>query len=269
MDENRLAIKAFSKLDQFLDGALDEKLKSSIRNRAIVGGVCMAIPLWGIETIVYFIVLWGMYSEVAKISTVPFKDHLLQNIGGAVVVNILVALFFGFLLDFFSVLGWIMSFVVGYASITLSGLAYIKTLKAIHGRKSHSTINFQRGYESMKKNSGFSHQTSSFINKAKEYVDIPVDPILTQSSNETHTTNRLPYSRDQLKWIIAQCEMRESESIREDDCIQLDLDTLKYRLESNFDILISKTKLAGANTYRGMIFTLQQYATSTRKHVIV
>ena len=184
MNEDKLAVQAFSKLDLFLSGALDKELNSAIRGRAIVGGLCMAIPLWGIETIVYIIALWGMYKKVAQISTVPFKDHLLRNVGGAVIVNIIIGVVAGILLDLLPVVGWVVSFVVGFASITISGMAYVKALKALHGNKAKADLNVQRGLASMNKNTGFSQQTSSYINKINEYVDLPAEvKTMNQSRN--------------------------------------------------------------------------------------
>ena len=177
MLENKLASTAFSKLDQFLEGALDNELKSVIRRRSIVGGLCMAIPLWGFETIIYIIALWGTYSKIAKISTVPFKDNLWANIGGAVVVNIIVGVVGGIVLDtlaaFTAGLTIVISFVLGFASITISGMAYIKTLKSIHGKKVKTDIDFQKGFEAMKSGSGVSRETSETLNKFGEYIDVP------------------------------------------------------------------------------------------------
>lgn len=181
MDENKIAIQAFTKLDQFLDGALDSELKSVIRKRAIIGGLCMAIPLWGIETIVYAIVLWGTYKEVSRISTVPFKDHLWQNIGGAVALNILIGIVSGIILDMIPVFGWIVQFVIGFASITISGMAYIKVLKALHGSKAKANLNVKQGLASMKAGgSNLSQQTSASLSKIGQYVD-EVQPLMGSS----------------------------------------------------------------------------------------
>lgn len=188
MNEGRLAYTAFSKLDLFLEGALDKELTSAIRGRALVGGLCMAIPLWGIEIIVYAVALWGMYGKVAQISTVPFKDHFWRNVGGAIAVNLIINFIGGMVLDMLPGIGWILSFALGYASITISGMAYIEALKSLHGKKSKSRINYGRGFDSMRNNSGFSKQTRSAINTASKYVDVP--PIFNTPQNPTTPTSR-------------------------------------------------------------------------------
>ena len=178
MDENKIAVQAFTKLDQFLDGALDAELKSVIRKRSIIGGLCMAIPLWGIETIVYVVVLWGTYKEVSRISTVPFKDHLWQNIGGAIALNILVGIVSGIILDMIPVVGWIAQFVIGFASISVSGMAYIKVLKALHGSKAKADLNIKQGLASMKTGgSSLSQETYASISKIGQYVN-DVHPLI-------------------------------------------------------------------------------------------
>lgn len=187
MDENKIAIQAFTKLDQFLDGALDSELKSAIRKRSIIGGLCMAIPLWGIETIVYMAVLWGTYKEVSRISTVPFKDHLWENIGGAIVLNILIGVVSGIILDMIPVVGWVVQFVIGFASITISGMAYIKVLKALHGSKAKADLNVKQGFASMKTGgSSLSQETRASISRIGQFVDDAQPLIGSHPVNDRH-----------------------------------------------------------------------------------
>ena len=47
-------------IERFVDGALDDEIKKTIRMRALIAGLAMAIPLWGLEIIIYGICLWGM-----------------------------------------------------------------------------------------------------------------------------------------------------------------------------------------------------------------
>lgn len=188
MNENKLAVQAFSKLDLFLEGALDAELNAVIRTRAIVGGLCLVIPLWGLETIIYIIALWGTYVKIANISTVPFKDHLLQNVGGAIIVNIIISIATGLILDTLGALTFgltfLLSFVIGFASVSISGMAYVKALKALHGSKAKADLNLKSGLASMNNKTGFSRQTSSYINKINEYVEIPTE-INTVQSRQT------------------------------------------------------------------------------------
>ena len=140
---------AAQKLEQFVSGALDGEIKSSVRGRALIGGICMAVPLWGIETIVYAICLWSTYGKIATYSGVPFKNNLVKNIIGGFIINIIMTFFFGMLLDFIPVVGWVGSFAVGYISLYTSGMGFVKMLKKLHGDKAKKDLNIQRGIEYM------------------------------------------------------------------------------------------------------------------------
>lgn len=72
------------------------------------------------------------------------------NVIGGFIVNIIVTFLLGLLLDFIPVVGWIGSFAVGYISIKISAMGYVKALKIFYGSKSKSDINIQRGINNMK-----------------------------------------------------------------------------------------------------------------------
>lgn len=141
---------AANKLDQFMEGALDGKVKSEIRSRALIAGFCMVIPFFGIETIIYAIVLWGTYGKISEISGVPFKDNAVKNIISGFVINIIVTAILGFFVDFIPVVKWIASFAIGYLSLEMSAMGYVKALKVAHGRKSRLDLNTSNGFQSMK-----------------------------------------------------------------------------------------------------------------------
>ena len=147
---DRTYYSASSKLDQFLEGALDEKIKKAISGRALVGGLCMVIPLWGIETIIYAICLWGCYSKISEISDVPFKNNIGKNIVAGFIVNIIITFLLGLALDFIPVAGWIGSFFVGYLSIKMSAGTYVEALRQFHGNKAKSRLNYQQGFANFK-----------------------------------------------------------------------------------------------------------------------
>jgi len=139
-----------TKLDQFLEGALDGKIKSAINGRAFIGGLCMAIPLWGIETIIYAICLWGCYGKISEISGVPFRNNIGKNIVAGFVVNLLVTFVLGLVLDLIPFFGWIGSFFVGYLSIKMSAMGYVEALRQFHGNRAKSKVNYQQGFASLK-----------------------------------------------------------------------------------------------------------------------
>ena len=147
---DRTYYSASSKLDQFLDGALDDKIKNAISGKALVGGLCMVIPLWGIETIIYAICLWGCYTKISEISGVPFKTNIGKNIVAGFIVNLIVTFLLGLVLDFIPVAGWIGSFFVGYLSIKISAGGYVEALRQFHGNRSKSRVDYQQGFASLK-----------------------------------------------------------------------------------------------------------------------
>ena len=167
MNEYQVSMKAISTIEKFLDGSLDDEIKTEIRKRGLIGGICMAVPLWGIETLIYAIVLWGTYAKISKISTVPFKENAVKNAIGGFVVNIIVVFLLALVLDFVPVAGWIGSFAVGYVSILLSGLGYVKMLKAMHGNRAKADLNVKSGFAALKNETTFSpsSEVSSVISK--------------------------------------------------------------------------------------------------------
>ncbi len=177
MDEYKLSKEAIITLEKFLDGSLDGTIKAEIRKRALIGGLCMAIPLWGIETVVYAIALWSTYSIISKISTVPFKDHFVKNVLGGAVVNLIVVFILGLALDFLPVFGWIGSFAVGYISILVSGLGYVKMLKAMHGNRAIVDVNFKGGMAALKENNQAPplSPANSLIDKVDQFKESPQD----------------------------------------------------------------------------------------------
>lgn len=171
MNETDL-VKGAIKIEQFVSGALDGQIKSMLTKKAVVAGACMAIPLWGIETVLYAVCLWSSYSNISTISGVPFKDHFVKNVLGGMALNIAITFGLCFLLDFIPVAGWICSFVVGFISIYLCGMGYVKTLKFIHGNKAKSDLNISRGIASLKNgDSTFKSDLSNAINSGSKIED--------------------------------------------------------------------------------------------------
>ena len=144
---DRTYIKAAEKIEKFMEGALDKEINSQIKSRAIIGGLCMAIPLYGLETIIYAICLWGEYGKISEISGVPFKKHAVRNIIGGFIINIIITFVLNLILDLIPglILSSIGGFVVGYTSLELSGMGYVKMLKRLHGKKAKADLNISGG----------------------------------------------------------------------------------------------------------------------------
>lgn len=151
-----LSLKMVVATMKFADVALSKEVAKTVKTHALIGGICMAIPLFGLEIIIYICALWGMYIKISKYARVSFWKHFVRNVLGAVIVNIAIALVFGILLDFIPIAGWIAQGCIGYFSIFLSGCAYLEALARIHGKKNVSTgIDYKKGWDAVnKKNDG-------------------------------------------------------------------------------------------------------------------
>ena len=159
-------------IERFVDDALDDEIKKAIRSRALIAGIVMAVPLWGLEVIIYAICLWGAYKTICDISHVPFRENFLKNVLSGFITNLIVTFILGLLMDLIPVVGWIASFAMGFVSLYLSAMGYVKVLKQFHGNKLRTNVNFRKGYNNMKKNI-YSKDTTidKVINDASKYID--------------------------------------------------------------------------------------------------
>ena len=55
----------FTKVNLFLEGALDGEVKKAIKRRAIFGAIVLALPIPAVSTIAYVYILWNTYSKIA------------------------------------------------------------------------------------------------------------------------------------------------------------------------------------------------------------
>ena len=155
----------FTKLNLFLEGALDGDIKKAIKTRAILAAIVLALPFPVFSTIAYMIILWNTYSKIAEICTVPFKDNLWKNIALAVIINIAISIASEFLCFIFGV-GTIMVLFLGYASITVSAMAYVKALKTTYKGRATIDLNWQGGKENVMNNpSKLDNTIDKFLNK--------------------------------------------------------------------------------------------------------
>lgn len=148
---DRTYINAADKIEKFMDGALDAEITSQIKSRAIVGGLCMAIPLYGLEIIVYAICLWGEYGKISEISGVPFRKHAVRNIIGGFIINLVVTFVLNLIMDLIPglIISSIGGFVVGYASLEISGMGYVKMLRRLHGKKAKADLSIEGGLSNL------------------------------------------------------------------------------------------------------------------------
>lgn len=141
----------FTKVNLFLNGSLDGEIKSTIKKKAILGAVFMALPIPVVGIVGYMWCLWTTYSRVAEISTVPFKDNLWANISGAVVINIVLG-FVSEALCYVLGFGTAVLLLLGYASISISGMAYVKALKVMYNDRAKYDLDIKGGLQNVKDN---------------------------------------------------------------------------------------------------------------------
>lgn len=167
--DNKNYLDAAKRVESFMEGALDKEIASQVKSRAKIGGLCMAIPLYGLELIIYGICLWGEYGKISQISGVPFKDHAVKNIIGGFIINLIVTFVLNLIFELIPglILSSIGGFVVGYASLEISGMSYVKMLKRLHGNKSKADLNIQRGLAHLQNNP---NPTDSTIDRTAEQI---------------------------------------------------------------------------------------------------
>ena len=116
------------------DASLSNEVSKIIKQHSLYGAICMVLPLWGLETLIYIPVLWGMYVKLCDKAKVPFWSNFVTSILGGFIVNVIVVIILNFILDFIPLAGWIASALIGYCATLFSGCAYLETLAALHER---------------------------------------------------------------------------------------------------------------------------------------
>lgn len=114
------------KFANYADKMFDRETAKIIRSHAFWGALIMALPLFGVDWIIYCIILWDMYSSLCKRAN---KSLNIGNIIGGVIVNIFVAVVLDALLSFIPIIGWLGTGFVVYLQFYFSGKSYVETLK--------------------------------------------------------------------------------------------------------------------------------------------
>lgn len=168
------------------DRGLSESMKSCIKSYSWWGAIIMALPLFGLDAIVYAIVLWSMYGRISCFSGVPFNGNAMKNILGGFIVNIVIVFILNFVLDFIVFFGWIGSAIMGYYATKLSGQAYVEVLVQLHGR---NNVREHIDYQAFKE--GF--QGKEPIQELPCYSDVaPSQPNLTYSYTQSTPPKTTP-----------------------------------------------------------------------------
>ena len=175
-------IKLCYAVDRGADRGLSERMKSCIKTHAWWGAIIMALPLFGLDAIIYAIVLWGMYGKISSLSGVPFKGNAMSNILGGFIVNIVIVFILNLILDFIIGFGWIGSAIVGYWATKLSGQAYVEVLVQLHGRdkvREHLDYQaFKEGFQGKKITTkpGLPRISETFPRSSQTLLPPPIPP---------------------------------------------------------------------------------------------
>lgn len=140
------AVKLCVSLGMAANSATPREIKSAVNTKAILGGIVMAIPLWGLETVVYAFILWSMYAKVAEIAGIKFSGSIVKNVLGGFVINLICVFILNLFLDFILIFGWIGMMVAGYLATRYSGIAYLGILEQLHGKvRMRSRLDYEAG----------------------------------------------------------------------------------------------------------------------------
>lgn len=108
------------------DKMFDKDTAKIVRNHAFWGALIMALPLFGLDWIIYCCILWDMYSSLCKRAN---KKLNINTIITGVIVNILIAIALDTVLSFVPVIGWLGTGFVVYLQFYFSGKSFIETIK--------------------------------------------------------------------------------------------------------------------------------------------
>lgn len=116
------------KIAKYVGGGMfpEEDMLKIVHAHAAIAAVVLALPLFGIDWIVFVGVLWHMYSALSEKVGVPFGC---SSVVVGIIVNIAIAIGVDVVGTFIPVLGWLTTAGIVYLQFYLSGKAYIETLR--------------------------------------------------------------------------------------------------------------------------------------------
>lgn len=128
----RVMSKEAGVVDRYIDKGFSKRARKKVSMCAFWGGLAFALPLFGLDNIIYMIILWGMYSSLSKMACEAYHSSRTKNFIGGFIVNFLVASAIELALSFIPVVGWVGAFLVGYLSLKISGAAYLSALEVLY-----------------------------------------------------------------------------------------------------------------------------------------
>lgn len=155
MSIERSAVKLCAAVGIALNSAAPKEIKSTINTSAWLGGLVLALPLYGLDSIIYACIIWGMYKKVANLAGIKFGGKLTRNILGGFIINLIAVFLLNIVLDFIVLFGWIGMFIAGYVITRYSGIAYLGILEAFHGSQNMKVkLDVETGIKSFKEEGG-------------------------------------------------------------------------------------------------------------------
>ncbi len=144
INDDRKMISGANKLNNLIDRGFSERAKSLVTNHSIIGGISLALPLFGLDNILYIVVLWHMYYKLCDLANKSFGSNKAKSFIGAIIVNVIVASLLELACNVLPIVGGIIGgFIIGFASIKISGAAYLKALEIAHNGNVAERYNFK------------------------------------------------------------------------------------------------------------------------------
>jgi hypothetical protein len=116
------------KIAKYVGGGMfpEEDMLKTVHKHAAIAAFVVALPLLGLEWIIFTWILWHMYSTLSKKVGVEFG--CMSMIVG-IIVNVAITIAVDMGCTFIPIIGWLTTAGIVYLQFYLSGKAYIETLR--------------------------------------------------------------------------------------------------------------------------------------------
>lgn len=145
MNDDRKMISGAVKVNSLIDRGFSDRAKSVVNNHAWIGAIALALPLFGLDNIIYIIALWHMYFKLCELAKQSFGANKTKSFIGAAIVNVIVASVLELACNALPIIGGIIGgAIIGFVSIKISGAAYLKALEILHNGNVSETYSLKR-----------------------------------------------------------------------------------------------------------------------------
>lgn len=122
---NYIAKKTFVKWG---DKLFEDDILKIVKKHALYASIVMFLPLLGVDSIIFAVILWHMYYSLSKKCNIPFE---LKSIIVGAIINVVLATIVDFALMLLPFVGNFGTGVFVYFQFYLSGKGYIETLRKL------------------------------------------------------------------------------------------------------------------------------------------